>query len=427
MAHPPRMGSDEEAMAARMLQGDQEAFALLYERYFPRVYDLAFRMLGDPDLALDVAQDTFLKLLEGRPRQPPRHFRAYLYTIARHQIADILRRSRRQIPLPDLWEAGSVGPEPDETPEREAIRRERTAILREALRALPKEEAMLLDLHLRHGLAPAELAEIFRCSVGALHTRLSRARDRLEEALATWSLLRIGWRACPTLAALIGAPGASPPALTPALRRTLRRHLDGCAVCQETRRRYLAAAEWLGAVGILGPAPERMREVRERLRQRAQALTTGGAAIGAGGMFGLGALKGVGVALLGGFLALGLGMLALGGLIVASGSAQVQVENRNCPPLTPPSLVTRLAGVLPNLEVPPIIPPGAVRTARVPPATATLMGSREGIWVEVYGLAFPVSIEGLERAEWDGVELPPGPYVVRLHPGSQHALRVHCR
>ncbi len=427
MAHTPRVEADEEAMAARMLRGDPEAFALLYERYFPRVYDLAFRMLGDPDLALDVAQDTFLRLLEGRPRQPPRHFRAYLYTIARHQIADVLRRSRRQIPLPDIGEARPVEPEPDETPEREVIGRERTAILREAMRALPEEEAMLLDLHLRHGLAPAELAEIFRCSVGALHTRLSRARDHLEEALAAWILLRIGWRACPALAAQIGSPGAPPPALTLELRRTLRQHLDGCAVCQETRRRHLSAAEWLGAVGILGPGPERAREVRARLSQRAQALAAGGAAIAVGGTFGLGPLKGVGIALLGGFVALGLGMLAVGGFIAASGSAAVQVENRNCPPLTPPPLVTRLAGVLPNLEMPPIIPPGVVRTARVPPALVTLMRSGEGIRVEAYGLAFTLSVEGLERAEWDGVDLPPGPYAVRLHPGSRHALRLHCR
>jgi transposase-like protein len=78
---PTAFEASEEAIAARMLQGDPEAFSWLYERYFPRLYDLACRMLGDPDEAMDVAQETFLKFLEGRPRQPPRHFRAYLYAM----------------------------------------------------------------------------------------------------------------------------------------------------------------------------------------------------------------------------------------------------------------------------------------------------------------------------------------------------------
>jgi DNA-directed RNA polymerase specialized sigma24 family protein len=78
---PTAFEASEEAIAARMLQGDPEAFSWLYEQYFPRLYDLACRMLGDPDEAMDVAQETFLKFLEGRPRQPPRHFRAYLYAM----------------------------------------------------------------------------------------------------------------------------------------------------------------------------------------------------------------------------------------------------------------------------------------------------------------------------------------------------------
>ncbi|WP_376792342.1 RNA polymerase sigma factor [Thermoflexus sp.] len=100
MSSRPELG--EEATVVQMWHGDPEAFTLLYERYFPRVYDLAFRMLGDPNLALDVTQETFLRLLEGRPRYSPRHFRAYLYIIARHQVYEALRRSRRQVPFSDF-------------------------------------------------------------------------------------------------------------------------------------------------------------------------------------------------------------------------------------------------------------------------------------------------------------------------------------
>ncbi|WP_376792349.1 hypothetical protein [Thermoflexus sp.] len=239
---------------------------------------------------------------------------------------------------------------------------------------------------MRHGLSPAELARIFGRSVGVTHTRLSRARDHLEEALTAWILLRLGRRACPALARLVGAPGHPPPALTPDLRRALRQHLEGCATCQETRWQHWSAAEWLGAVGILPPPPEPARAVRERLSQRAQALTRGAVAPGAAGGLSLpGLLQGLGILLLIGTLGLGLSMLALGLLLTAAGSAEVRVENRNCPPLVSPSPVVRFVSRLSNVEVPAVIPPGGTAIIRLLPGTATLARSEEGLRVEAYG------------------------------------------
>lgn len=422
----------EETIAARMLQGDPEAFAWLYERYFPRVYDLACRMLGDPDAALDVAQETFMKFLEGRPRQPPRHFRAYLYTIARRTIYDVLRRSHRYVRRTEGGPEGAEEREPGATAEaveQEVLRREQMAILQEALRALPEEEALLLDLHLRHGLAPSELAVVFGRSAGAIHTRLSRARDHLEEALTAWILLRTGRRTCPALAAMAGGPGAPPPALTPDLRRILRRHLEGCATCQETRRRYLSAAEWLGGMAMLPPPPEHAQRVRERLSRAVQSLAAGGIAAGAAaaGAAGGGIWKGVGIALLVSALTLGMAAAALGLWLAGSGFAEVQVENRNCPPLVSPPLVVRLLRMLPNLEVPSEIGTGATEMARLPPATLTLRRLEGGIRVEAYGQTFDLPIEGLTAAEWDGTDLPPGGYTISLRSGERHTLRMRCR
>ncbi len=422
--------TSEEAIAARMLQGDPEAFSWLYERYFPRVYDLACRMLGDPDEAMDVAQETFLKLLEGRPRQPPRHFRAYLYTIARREIYDVLRRSRRHVRWAEggQEEAEETEPQaPDEGVERELLRRERMAILREALQALPEEEAMLLDLHLRHGLTPAELAAVFGRSRGAIHTRLNRARAHLEEAMAAWILLRVGRRACPTLAAITGGPEEPPPALTPDLRRALRQHLERCAACQETRRRYLSATEWLGGIPMLPPSPERAQRARERLSQAAQALRAGGIAVGAAGAAGIGLLQGLGVVLLTGVVMLGLAAAALVLRITGSASAEVRVENRNCPPLVSSSPAVHLLRILPNMEVPVRIETGATEIARLPPVTLILQRQEDGIRVAAYGLVFDLPIEGLTAAEWDGADLPPGPHGITLRPGERHTLRVRCR
>ncbi len=91
----------DDALAAKALEGDREAFADLYERYFDRVYDLLIRMIRNPAVASDVAQDTFMKILSGLGTRPPEvSFKAWLYTIARNTAIDRLRRTRRMVPMP---------------------------------------------------------------------------------------------------------------------------------------------------------------------------------------------------------------------------------------------------------------------------------------------------------------------------------------
>lgn len=421
---PSGLEISEEAIAARMLSGDLEAFSLLYERYFPRLYDWATRMLGDADLALDVVQETFLKLLEHRPRRPIRHFRAYLYTMTRRQIYDILRQSRRQIPIP-IWEPEPpVGPEVEKEPEQSVLQEELRGALKEALQALSEEEMVLLDLHLRHGLTPAELAQMFGHTVGAIYTRLSRARDRLEEALTTWILLRVGRRTCPTLATLLGGPEAPPPPLTPDLLRTIRKHLNRCPTCQKTRRQYGTASEWLGGVGMLSAPPEQIRTVRERLSQRVQSLAISGAVTA--GLGWIGALKSIGTAALISSMALGLGVVGLTLWLITSGSAEIEVRNQDCPPLVSPPLLVTLSGALPNLEIPAAIGPGETQTVRLPPATLALARAEQGIQVRGYGLLLVLPIQGLKQAEWDGADLPLEALPLSLQPGSHHRLWVSC-
>jgi hypothetical protein len=79
------------------------------------------------------------------------------------------------------------------------------------------------------------------------------------------------------------------------------------------------------------------------------------------------------------------------------------------------------------LEVPVRIETGATEIIRLPPATLTLQRREDGIRAAAYGMAFDLPIEGLTAAEWDGADLPPGPYAITLRPGERHILRVRCR
>jgi DNA-directed RNA polymerase specialized sigma24 family protein len=76
-------GQTDRELAIGAANGDQRALAALYDRYFPQVYDLAVRMVRDPEAAADVTQATFVEAAAGlRSGRVPEHPRAWLYAIA---------------------------------------------------------------------------------------------------------------------------------------------------------------------------------------------------------------------------------------------------------------------------------------------------------------------------------------------------------
>lgn len=425
---PEEEAEKDERLAERARRGDGEAFTVLYARYFPRLYAVALRMLGDVDGAVEVAQETFLRFLEARPHPPLRHVRAYLYTIARHLAQDRLRRSRREIVFSQWASEGIIESVAEGTgPEQAVFRREQVRLLEEAMAGLAEEEQALLDLHLRHGLRPEELASVFHTSPGAIRTRLSRARDRLEEALTAAILIRHGPDRCMTLRALIDASGGPEGRLTPTVRRRLARHLAGCGRCQETRRRFLTAADWLAGLALPTPPAAAGPAARERLRRRVEAQAGAGALSVADAFapWGAGALALKGMLI--GLLVVGFLTAVAWAALVRTAPVEIQVENRNCPPLHFPAPLIRLAAAVPPFEIPSAVGRGATGRLRLPPAPVAVAQEEAAVRVEVYGLAFRFPIQGLAEARWDGAPLTVVPRWVSLASGTSHRLELVCR
>ncbi|HEX6988104.1 MAG TPA: hypothetical protein VF282_01420, partial [Bacillota bacterium] len=113
-----------------------------------------------------------------------------------------------------------------------------------------------LDLSLRQGLEPKEIAGILGASAGTVYTRLSRLKDALEASVSALILYRSGRRECRELSDLIERYGGE---LTARLRKAINRHLAGCSRCQESRRRFVAAGALYGAVPPF-TAPAEVRE-----------------------------------------------------------------------------------------------------------------------------------------------------------------------
>lgn len=181
---------DHELMA-RLANGDDLALNVLMRRWSDRIVSFLYRMTGRHDAAVDLAQETFVKLYQARGRYRPRggEFSTWLFTIASNLAKNQARwRSRHpEVSLDAVAEDGTRSlPEPCSavaSPDQVAVSRETDLQVRAAILALPSDlrEALLLFTHEQLGYA--DIAHITRCSPKAVETRIYRARQILKERL----------------------------------------------------------------------------------------------------------------------------------------------------------------------------------------------------------------------------------------------------
>jgi RNA polymerase sigma-70 factor (ECF subfamily) len=79
--------------------GEREDFAVLYDRYLPRVHGYCYRLLGDREAAEDATTEVFLRALAALPAYRAGSFRAWLFAIAHNVVTNELRRHHRTISL----------------------------------------------------------------------------------------------------------------------------------------------------------------------------------------------------------------------------------------------------------------------------------------------------------------------------------------
>jgi len=162
--------------------GSDEAFTYLVEAYQTPVYNLCYRMLGEPEAAEDAAQETFLKVYQNLARYDrERSFATWLLSIAAHHCIDRLRRRRfvsfsidedeeAQMELPDRSA-------PD--PETETVRRQEQAHLHQLLQSLDPTDRAALILRYWQDCSEIEIAQALTLTVPAVKSRLHRARRAL--------------------------------------------------------------------------------------------------------------------------------------------------------------------------------------------------------------------------------------------------------
>lgn len=172
--------SDEEALR-RAVQGDGEAFGVLYERYISRIYNYIYYRTGNTFDAEDLTERVFLRAMQHIHRYRDRGLpiSAWLYRIAHNLVANWHRdNSRRQeVPL----EGALLGDHAGQHPEMELLSSEEQRRLMNVLRCLPAERQQLLILKFVDHLSNAEIGQVMGRTEGAIKSLYHRTLASLRQ------------------------------------------------------------------------------------------------------------------------------------------------------------------------------------------------------------------------------------------------------
>ena len=184
------MDAPDIELMARLAAGEDLALNALMERWSDRVVAFLFRMTGQRETAVDLAQETFVKLYQARARYRPQGgFSTYLFAIAANLARNHARWKARHptVALDAADPAGALAcPEPADpgtTPAEAALARETTVAVQQAILALPLDLREALTLFVDEDMGYAQIAQLAGCSAKAVETRIYRARQILKERL----------------------------------------------------------------------------------------------------------------------------------------------------------------------------------------------------------------------------------------------------
>jgi RNA polymerase sigma-70 factor (ECF subfamily) len=176
---------DDLQLVERMKQGDEAAFAALFDRHKTAVHRYAAHM-GGPDAADDIVQEVFLALLRQLAQYDPARgsLQAYLLGIARRQVFKRVAGARVEEPLDDEDPGANAVQSPEGNPFEDLNRAEIVERVRAAIGMLPpafREAIVLCELN---EFDYATAAGIMNCPIGTVRSRLHRARALLVALLA---------------------------------------------------------------------------------------------------------------------------------------------------------------------------------------------------------------------------------------------------
>jgi len=186
------MGQNEQYLLRKAKAGDVAAFEELVESYQKKLFNLAYRIVGNPEDAADMVQEALIRIFRSIAKfKEQSSFSTWIYRITTNVCLDELRKRKnkkefsldqeihgedgdmkRQIKSDDIL--------PDNAAEREELRE----IVNSAINSLPEDQRVVISLRDIQGLTYTEISQVLDCPEGTVKSRINRARNALKNVLS---------------------------------------------------------------------------------------------------------------------------------------------------------------------------------------------------------------------------------------------------
>ena len=187
----------DELLIRRAQRGDADAFEQLLLEHQKNVYNLCYRMAGNPDYAMDLSQETFLRAWRCLDQyQFASAFSTWLYRLCSNICIDFLRRRRRQQTVPLTFEDADGEEQTYAVPDAQPLPEEQVELkltretLAAAMAQLLPEHRAVLQLRVVNEMSYEQIADVLDIQIGTVKSRLSRARNQLKKILERGNLSR---------------------------------------------------------------------------------------------------------------------------------------------------------------------------------------------------------------------------------------------
>jgi RNA polymerase sigma-70 factor, ECF subfamily len=181
----------DQQLVERVQRGDRRAFDLLVVKYQTKVMAIISRYVRDSHEVMDISQEAFLKAYRAMPGfRGESAFYTWLYRIAINSAKNYLVAQGRRPPGSDvavddaMHYEGSCGLKNDDTPESQLHKEQLQALIYKAIEELPDDLRSAFSFREFDGLSYEEIADVMKCPVGTVRSRIFRARDAVDASIA---------------------------------------------------------------------------------------------------------------------------------------------------------------------------------------------------------------------------------------------------
>ncbi len=179
------MTQQEQQLIQRAADGDNAAFESLVTQYEKLVYSVTYRMTGNREDAMDLSQETFVKVWKSlKFFKFESAFSTWIYRVAGNVCLDFLRRQKRTQSLTVSDEEVQLDlPDEEQDPAHMFMQKNGQEQIQQALETLEPEYRAALTLRAISGLSYQEIADVLGVQSGTVKSRISRGRERLRKKL----------------------------------------------------------------------------------------------------------------------------------------------------------------------------------------------------------------------------------------------------